>query len=173
MFYLLQEKLNDKKLYKPIEEVVNNIQNSASTSFILKKYEGCKRKYIIPNTKLDYKKVNQKLLTYYTKYKVPEFLKNKINGFTAPAAISAVVVNTETIIEPIPEPPPVPDIAPEALNQINHLGESTFASLGLGGWTPVGIIQDSLEYLHVALGIPWWETIAIGTQSLSAKNKYQ
>lgn len=72
------------------------------------------------------------------------------------------VKETTPIVEPIPEPPAVPESTEEVLNQLNQLGEPTFSSLGLGGWSPVGIIQNSLEYLHVTLGVPWWEAIVIG-----------
>ncbi|XP_042213995.1 mitochondrial inner membrane protein OXA1L-like [Homarus americanus] len=58
-------------------------------------------------------------------------------------------------------PPPVP---PEAVGPaLNALGEPTFASLGLGGWGPVGIIQQCLEQLHVTADLPWWGAIAITT----------
>lgn len=49
------------------------------------------------------------------------------------------------------------------INQVNALGEPTFASLGLGGKSPVGFVQSCLEFVHVSLGIPWWETIMVGT----------
>lgn len=65
------------------------------------------------------------------------------------------------IIEPIPEPPPIPDVG-ETLNQLNALGEQTLASLGLGGYTPAGLVQSFLEFVHVTYGIPWWEAIVIG-----------
>lgn len=42
-------------------------------------------------------------------------------------------------------------------------GEPTFSSLGLGGWSPTGIVQNCLEYMHVSHNIPWWGTIVIGT----------
>jgi len=74
-----------------------------------------------------------------------------------------VTVSENIIVEPIPAPPPVPDPAVEAASQLNALGEPTFASLGLGGWTPKGIVETCFEYLHVSLGIPWWEAIVIGT----------
>ncbi|KAL1516606.1 hypothetical protein ABEB36_000499 [Hypothenemus hampei] len=67
------------------------------------------------------------------------------------------------IPDKIPEPPPVPSEAAEALNQLNELGEATFASLGLGGWTPVGLVQNCMEYLHVGLGLEWWQAIVLGT----------
>lgn len=46
---------------------------------------------------------------------------------------------------------------------LNAIGEPTFASLGLGGWSPVGLVQNGMEFLHVTLDIPWWGAIAIGT----------
>ncbi|KAM3965411.1 OXA1L mitochondrial inner membrane protein [Aphomia sociella] len=72
---------------------------------------------------------------------------------------------TETTI---PEPPPVPDPSTlaeisEAVQTLSANGEPTLASLGLGGWTPVGLVQNALEYLHVSLDIPWWGAILIGT----------
>ncbi|XP_053611858.1 mitochondrial inner membrane protein OXA1L [Plodia interpunctella] len=73
-----------------------------------------------------------------------------------------------TLSESIPEPPPVPDPSTlaeltETVKSLSANGEPTFASLGLGGWSPVGMIQNCLEYLHVSLDIPWWGTILIGT----------
>ncbi|XP_059061482.1 mitochondrial inner membrane protein OXA1L [Achroia grisella] len=73
-----------------------------------------------------------------------------------------------TISENIPEPPPVPDISTvgeisEAVQSLSANGEATFASLGLGGWSPVGLVQNALEYLHVSLDVPWWGAILIGT----------
>lgn len=71
-------------------------------------------------------------------------------------------LTSEPITEHIPEPPPIPDVNIEVLSKLNELGEATFTSLGLGGWTPVGVIQTSLEFVHVSLGIPWWGAIALG-----------
>ncbi|XP_023013469.1 OXA1L mitochondrial inner membrane protein [Leptinotarsa decemlineata] len=69
----------------------------------------------------------------------------------------------DTVAELIPEPPPIPEGTSEILEQLNALGEPTFASLGLGGYSPVGIAQNCFEYLHVTLGVEWWAAIAIGT----------
>ncbi|KAJ2949522.1 hypothetical protein O0L34_g15443 [Tuta absoluta] len=73
-----------------------------------------------------------------------------------------------SLLDNIPEPPPVPD--PSLLAEINEIaptlaanGEPSFESLGLGGWSPVGLVQNALEYLHVTLDIPWWGAILIGT----------
>lgn len=78
------------------------------------------------------------------------------------------VGKTSILVENIPEPPPLPD--PSTFNELTGAvqslaanGEPTFASLGLGGWTPVGLVQHCLEYLHVSLDVPWWGAILIGT----------
>lgn len=63
-------------------------------------------------------------------------------------------------VEYIPLPPAPPESVGPALNA---LGEPTFESLGLGGWSPVGLIQSALEFIHVSVGLPWWGTIAIAT----------
>lgn len=67
----------------------------------------------------------------------------------------------------VPELPVVP-AAPttpveELVSNINALGEPTLASLGLGGWSPVGLLQNGLELIHVTTGLPWWGTIAVST----------
>ncbi|GAB0100364.1 mitochondrial inner membrane protein OXA1L [Sergentomyia squamirostris] len=64
----------------------------------------------------------------------------------------------------IPEPPPVPEVpGVSPLEVLADGAEPTFASIGLGGWTPVGMVQQCMEYLHIGLDLPWWGTIAIGT----------
>ncbi|XP_063367850.1 mitochondrial inner membrane protein OXA1L-like [Cydia amplana] len=73
---------------------------------------------------------------------------------------------TTALVDAIPEPPPVPQIPDGLAETVQSLaanGEPTFASLGLGGWTPVGMVQQCLEYVHVSLDIPWWGAILIGT----------
>lgn len=75
---------------------------------------------------------------------------------------------TNILSESIPEPPPVPDPSTlvdltETVQSLSANGEPTFASLGLGGWSPVGLVQNCLEYLHISLDIPWWGAILIGT----------
>ncbi|KAK3872004.1 hypothetical protein Pcinc_022892 [Petrolisthes cinctipes] len=80
----------------------------------------------------------------------------------AAESISATQTVTESIVY-IPPPPAPPEVLGPALNA---LGEATFQSLGLGGWTPVGIMQNCLEYLHISANLPWWATIAIATVML-------
>ncbi|EDW69562.1 mitochondrial inner membrane protein OXA1L [Drosophila virilis] len=65
-----------------------------------------------------------------------------------------------------PIPPAIQNIStdPESLMEtIDMAGEPTFASIGLGGWSPVGMVQNCMEFLHCTWDIPWWGTIAIGT----------
>ncbi|XP_073960247.1 OXA1L mitochondrial inner membrane protein [Choristoneura fumiferana] len=71
-----------------------------------------------------------------------------------------------SVVDAIPEPPPVPELSgglADAVQSLSANGEPTFASLGLGGWSPVGMVQQCLEFLHVSLDIPWWGAILIGT----------
>lgn len=72
----------------------------------------------------------------------------------------------------IPDVPPIP-AAPIASTSTTTVAdvieilppgvEPSLASIGLGGYSPVGMVQNCLEYLHVTLDIPWWGAIAIGT----------
>ncbi|XP_030385243.1 mitochondrial inner membrane protein OXA1L [Scaptodrosophila lebanonensis] len=65
-----------------------------------------------------------------------------------------------------PTPPPFVDPLSsqvEVVENLNAAGEATFASIGLGGWTPVGLVQNCMEFLHCTWELPWWGAIAIGT----------
>ncbi|KAG0726622.1 Mitochondrial inner membrane protein OXA1L [Chionoecetes opilio] len=77
-----------------------------------------------------------------------------------PSSPSSAIDAVEYI--PLPPPPPPGTLEPA----LNALGEPTFTSLGLAGWTPVGLIQSALETMHVSLGMPWWLTIALATVML-------
>uniref|UniRef100_A0A670YRH9 Membrane insertase YidC/Oxa/ALB C-terminal domain-containing protein n=1 Tax=Pseudonaja textilis TaxID=8673 RepID=A0A670YRH9_PSETE len=57
---------------------------------------------------------------------------------------------------------PVETILPlEEISQIAE--ESTLAELGLGSFSPVGLIMKILESLHLDMGLPWWGAIVGGT----------
>ena len=73
-----------------------------------------------------------------------------VSGFSEPAFA--------TLLENIPEAPVVPTV-----ESIVELAEPAFATLGLGGWSPVGMVQNCMEYLHIGLDIPWWGSVLIGT----------
>lgn len=57
------------------------------------------------------------------------------------------------------------DVAPTAA-EVLQVGatEQSLAELGLAGYTPVGLIQNLLEHMHVDLGLPWWGAIVVGQQ---------
>lgn len=58
-------------------------------------------------------------------------------------------------------PTPLQDIV-ENIVKVHPNGEATLESIGLGGWTPVGMVQNALEWMHISYDIPWWGTIVIG-----------
>uniref|UniRef100_A0A182QBU0 Membrane insertase YidC/Oxa/ALB C-terminal domain-containing protein n=1 Tax=Anopheles farauti TaxID=69004 RepID=A0A182QBU0_9DIPT len=70
---------------------------------------------------------------------------------------------TAQLLETIPEPPTIPQSGAPEIADIVAGAEPAFSTLGLGGWTPVGIVQNCMEYLHIGLDLPWWGCIAIGT----------
>ena len=54
--------------------------------------------------------------------------------------------------------------AADAAMQASELPtQGDFTSLGLGGYSPIGLIQWSLEYLHVHAHLPWWVAIIAST----------
>lgn len=65
---------------------------------------------------------------------------------------------------PTPEsilPPPVSDLAPTVAETLGQ-AEQSLLELGLGGYSPVGLIQNFLELLHLDVGLPWWGAIVTG-----------
>ncbi|KAL7306392.1 hypothetical protein TKK_0001813 [Trichogramma kaykai] len=74
------------------------------------------------------------------------------------------VPQVDNIVTQIPEPPTPPaiqDIVEAAANTGSNLTE-----LGLGGWTPPGMIQQALDLLHTQVGLPWWATIVCSTVAI-------
>ncbi|XP_049828225.1 mitochondrial inner membrane protein OXA1L isoform X1 [Schistocerca gregaria] len=99
----------------------------------------------------------------------PKWMRSGTLGMAA-LRLSSTTAETgtslsETILEKIPEPPvpppPVLDVASEAAQAVGT--EPSFVSLGLGGWSPIGLVQHCLEFLHVDCGLPWWGSIVVGT----------
>lgn len=84
------------------------------------------------------------------------------NKLVLAAAGLSIDTTNSAVHDVIPEPPKVPEGTEEIVSQLNALGEPTFSSMGMGGWSPVGITQNCFEFLHVNLGIEWWGVIAIG-----------
>lgn len=68
---------------------------------------------------------------------------------------------TSVLTQPVIEQ--VADAAPTAVEVLEAVtAEPTLAELGLAGYTPVGMIQNLLEFIHVDLGLPWWGAIVAG-----------
>lgn len=68
---------------------------------------------------------------------------------------------TPVLMQPVIEQ--VADAAPTAAGVLQAATtESTLAELGLAGHTPVGLIQNLLEFMHLDLGLPWWGAIVAG-----------
>ena len=58
----------------------------------------------------------------------------------------------------IPEPPSIVD---ENI-VLNALGEPALQQLGLASYyTPIGWVQNCIEYFHASLGMPWFASIAL------------
>lgn len=96
----------------------------------------------------------------------PGFASQRSFSFTpsvlasAGASVSATPTATTAAPLQIPEAPaPVED----TFVQLAANGEPTFASLGLGGYSPIGLLQNALEFMHVSLDLPWYATIALST----------
>uniref|UniRef100_A0A803SLA0 OXA1L mitochondrial inner membrane protein n=1 Tax=Anolis carolinensis TaxID=28377 RepID=A0A803SLA0_ANOCA len=73
---------------------------------------------------------------------------------------TATVAGTQ-VVQPIVSPPIEASLPTADLGQA--VQELSFAELGLGAHTPVGLIQNLLECLHVDVGLPWWGAIVAGT----------
>ncbi|XP_006817147.1 mitochondrial inner membrane protein OXA1L-like [Saccoglossus kowalevskii] len=54
-------------------------------------------------------------------------------------------------------------VTPEVTEIVQKVQEVPFSELGLGNFTPVGAIQNCLEFLHINLHLPWWSAIVVGT----------
>lgn len=64
----------------------------------------------------------------------------------------------------IPEAPPIPTVdATDIVSGLATNAEPAFETLGLGGHTPVGLVQSAMEYLHIVQDLPWWGVIICGT----------
>ncbi|KAL0189389.1 hypothetical protein M9458_016488, partial [Cirrhinus mrigala] len=74
-------------------------------------------------------------------------------GIPSPSADPAPAV-TPPITEQVAEAPIT------ALDVLQEFGaEASLSELGLGSHTPVGLIQNLLEFMHVSIGLPWWGAI--------------
>uniref|UniRef100_A0A2K5JCL2 Membrane insertase YidC/Oxa/ALB C-terminal domain-containing protein n=1 Tax=Colobus angolensis palliatus TaxID=336983 RepID=A0A2K5JCL2_COLAP len=79
-------------------------------------------------------------------------------------SFAEVQVQAPPVVSATPSPAAVPEVASgETADVVQAAAEQSFAELGLGSYTPVGLIQNLLEFMHVDLGLPWWGAIAACT----------
>ncbi|XP_064466501.1 mitochondrial inner membrane protein OXA1L-like [Ornithodoros turicata] len=71
----------------------------------------------------------------------------------------------EVSAEQIPPPPlhPILETVESAASLLSNDTAQSLEDLGLGGWSPSGLLQHCLNFLNSDFGIPWWGTIVIGT----------
>ncbi|KAF2358042.1 Membrane insertase YidC/Oxa1 C-terminal [Trinorchestia longiramus] len=84
-----------------------------------------------------------------------------VNSTPEPINVPAASDGLEYI--PVPPPPVEAVVDPVTLN---CLGEATLASVGLAGMSPVGLMQQLIEFIHVSGGLPWWGAIAAVTVAM-------
>ncbi|XP_037690455.1 mitochondrial inner membrane protein OXA1L [Choloepus didactylus] len=83
---------------------------------------------------------------------------------TSAISFADAQVQTSPAVPATPSPTVVTEVAPgEFADVIQAAAEPTFTELGLGSYTPVGLIQNFLEFMHVDLGLPWWGAITACT----------
>ena len=51
-------------------------------------------------------------------------------------------------------------------NMSDVIPHQDLTSIGLGGHSPVGLLQTVLDYVHLHTGLPWWATIATVTVTI-------
>ncbi|KAL7875933.1 hypothetical protein AOLI_G00108960 [Acnodon oligacanthus] len=82
-------------------------------------------------------------------------------SLSAPVSVP-VTDPTPVVTQPVTEQ--VTEAPVMALDILQAAGaEPSLAELGLGSFTPVGLIQNLLEFMHVGIGLPWWGAIVAGT----------
>lgn len=99
------------------------------------------------------------------------FASGAAKATTTTSATTSTATATTTTTENIPVTIKIPEIPVTPTTPVEETfvqslsanGEPTFASLGLGGYSPTGIVQSGLEYIHVTFDMPWYVTIALST----------
>ena len=55
------------------------------------------------------------------------------------------------------------ELLKDMADAVTSVGEPSLSSLGLGGWSPIGLVQQCLELVHVYGDISWCASIALVT----------
>lgn len=86
-------------------------------------------------------------------------------GFSISAiSFAEAQVQAPPVIPATSSPTSITEVASgETADIVQAAAEQSFTELGLGSYTPVGLIQNLLEFMHVNIGLPWWGAIAACT----------
>ncbi|XP_003383873.1 PREDICTED: mitochondrial inner membrane protein OXA1L-like [Amphimedon queenslandica] len=76
------------------------------------------------------------------------------DGITETSARAKWAADASSIEEPLTTPIDIAGTLPP---------QGELASIGLGGYTPVGLVQNCLDWIHLNTGLPWWASIVVGT----------
>ncbi|KAK1797119.1 hypothetical protein P4O66_008509 [Electrophorus voltai] len=80
---------------------------------------------------------------------------------SAPVPVPVTEPN-QIITQPVPEQ--VSETPVMAADVLQGAGaDLSLSELGLGNYTPVGLIENILEFMHISVGLPWWGAIVAGT----------
>ncbi|KAM4714860.1 mitochondrial inner membrane protein OXA1L [Anableps anableps] len=79
-------------------------------------------------------------------------------------SVSVATSVADSSASPLPVIEQAAEAAPVAADILQAVAaEPRLAELGLASYTPVGLIQNLLEFFHMDLGLPWWGAIVVGT----------
>ena len=92
---------------------------------------------------------------------------SKICGSFSPSGSSELLENGQStnpfIQQSAPETLLDNEMLKDMADAMTSLGEQSLVSLGLGGYSPTGLIQQTLELIHVSSNVSWCASIAILT----------
>lgn len=92
-----------------------------------------------------------------------------------PSVFLQMPVDAVSMAAPVAPPPVSADFTPVLTQTVSGdaapvaadvfqavVSEPRLSELGLAAHTPVGLIQNLLEFMHIDLGLPWWGAIVVG-----------
>ncbi|XP_062947359.1 mitochondrial inner membrane protein OXA1L [Cynocephalus volans] len=83
---------------------------------------------------------------------------------TSAISFAEAQVQVPPVVPATPSSTAIPEVASgEIADVVQAATGQSFTELGLGSYTPVGLIQNLLEFMHVNLDLPWWGAIAACT----------
>ncbi|KAG5677249.1 hypothetical protein PVAND_007021 [Polypedilum vanderplanki] len=103
---------------------------------------------------------NKKIEINYNKVRFASSQTSSLENIPEPPAIPEKIIETTTSAQP-------QDIVEKVIESTQAVAvegvEPAFTSIGLGGYSPVGIVQHCMEFLHITCDLPWWGAILVGT----------